>query len=442
MQKRIKSLSAFSLALIIFSFVHAAEPEPAAAANGVKQRQIDDVFDIKHDLILAKKGKAAAFAFVEKEFAHDPRPHVKARYGEDLMNGKNAGAPDGRADEGRNLLNEAHDAGSLFASRAIGWILLDPRTPEFNSDIGINYMTAAADAGYIDAMVYLGKTYQFGRGLPVDSDAAETWFLRAARFGNPWPLFTLGENFEKGTRPQPLNLKKAADIYYQAAIYGSNDAVQRLKILASQSNVTPAIKRSHQLTVLWYASLGMSYQTPVVKIAANELEAAYPEDPVVLAALGRMYVSGFCGFRNFPKAFALLSKAADLGSDDARADRAMLLAEGMGVKKDAAKAVAEWHALEAKSNATALADLGYFHYWGSLEEAGLTKDASLAYAYEKRAADAGDYFGQRNTGACYEFGIGVETNYALSAHYYMAGAQRGDRRSHDKLPKVLAHALD
>ncbi|MBW8780800.1 MAG: sel1 repeat family protein [Verrucomicrobia bacterium] len=439
MQFKFKAWGMLGMALWTLPLLLATEPTSVDAG---KQRQIDDVFDIKHDLILIRKGKAAAFAFVEKEFAHDPRPHIKARYGEDLMNGKYAGAPDGRADEGRTLLNEAHDAGSLFASRAIGWILLDPRTSEFNADIGINYMTAAADAGYADAMVYLGKTYQFGRGLPVDSDAAETWFLRAARLGNPWPLFTLGENFEKGTRPQPLNLEKAAEIYYQAAIYGSAEAAGRLKELAGRTDAIPAIKRSHQLVVLWYASLGASYQTPIVKMAANELEAAYPEDPVVLGALGRMYASGFCGFRDFPKAFALLSKAAGLGSDDARAERATLLAEGMGTKKDPAKAAAEWHALETKGNAEALAALGYYHYWGALKDAGLTQDAALTYQDSKRAADSGNYFGQRNTGACYEFGIGVEMNYALAAHYYMAGAQRGDKRSRDKLPKVLAHALD
>src|ERR1700690_440045 len=81
----------------------------------------DTAFDIRVDLLTNEKSDEAAFHYAETEFTRDPRPHVKARYAEFLIEGKAWGAPEGQADRGWALAQEARRAGSLYSLRIIGW---------------------------------------------------------------------------------------------------------------------------------------------------------------------------------------------------------------------------------------------------------------------------------------------------------------------------------
>jgi len=416
----------------------AAEPAPAPAPapliGGLSP--VDAAFDIRLDLLLNEKSPAAAFAFVSKEFARDPRPHVQARYAEFLIEGHDWGAPDGMAEQGIALAREARGKGSLHALRIIGWDLVTGRHSARNPALGVVFLRQAATAGNANAMISLGDVYLRGIGVPVDLTSAEAWFLRAAWQGKPHSLFRLAEAYEHLTPPNPA---KAAMLCYEAASRGSGSAWKHLEERVAQND--PAATRVSQLYLLSRAVLGADYTTKKVRTALAGLETNYPQDPLALLAVGRLYASGRYVTIDLKKARACFERAAALGSDDAQADLAQLYAEGRGVPKDPDRAVATWRELAAKDNACALAWLGYYSYWGSLGADHLPKDAAQAFAYCVRAADLGDVHGQCNAGACHEFGIGTPVDYALAAHYYRSAAWRGERRSNEQLPKLLRAVL-
>ena len=406
--------------------------KPAAAPLSLAPADVG--LDIRYDLL---RDEAAGFKLLEKEFARDPRPHVKARYAECLLGGEAWGAPAGQEERGLALAQEALRDGSIHALRVVGWELMTGNRLERNISAGMRCLLKAAETQNPNALCTVGDVYLLGVGTPVNPGMAEYWYLQAGYFGKPHRLYRLGKVYEVGSGSARPDLAKACTLYYEASTRGSGEALRRLHELAATGE--PHALRGDQLATLWGASIGDLHTSKVVRVAAQSLETNYPEDPQVLFALGRLYVSENGGFRDFKKAYALFDKATKLGSADARSQRAKLLAEGVGVKRDQVQALAEWRILERNSNAEAWSCLGYYSYWGSLKDANLPKDAALAFAYSKKAADRGDVFGQMNVAACHEFGIGTPTDYALAAKYYWTVARRGSRYAQEKVGKLISH---
>ena len=413
----------------------AALPSATAAMGSLSAA--DEAFDMRLDFLTIDKGEAAAFQFLEKEFARDPRPHVKAWYAEYLITGKEWGAPEGQALRGIALANEALSAGSSHALRILGWELITGagKLVEANPERGIDYLQQLVTAKNANGILTLGEVYQRGLGVPANWAEAEQLYRRGAFLGKPSALGRLGAAYEAKAGAGSTEREKACELYYEAASRGGLSAKRRLKELFDQKD--PLGVRAYQLLILWYAHLGADFQTRQVRSAMELMESAYPDDPLAILAVARVYSCGDFGYRDFKKSYALYEKAAKLGSDDAQAEAAKLRAEGTGTKKDSMGALATWRELEARQNPRALALLGYYHYWGSLSGAGHPKDAKLAYQYSQRAADLGDCFGQLNVATCYEFGIGVEMNPALAAKYYRTAAWRGYRKADEKMRRLL-----
>lgn len=72
---------------------------------------------------------------------------------------------------------------------------------------------AAADAGDADAQFNLGQAYKLGRGVPADLGTAQSWYEKAAQKGHSQAEANLGLIlFQKGDRAKALPwLRKAAD---------------------------------------------------------------------------------------------------------------------------------------------------------------------------------------------------------------------------------------
>ncbi|MEY2877858.1 MAG: hypothetical protein RLZZ15_238, partial [Verrucomicrobiota bacterium] len=198
--------------------------------------------------------------------------------------------------------------------------------------------------------------------------------------------------------------------------------------------------RARRMVRLWYVACGALEGDKEVR-EAMEGCAADPNadvDMSAMVAMGRVWQSRSNGFYDLAKAKDLFDRAAKLGSLEGRSWRARMLAEGRGVKKDVAAALAELRQLESEGDPTTLALLGYYHYWGARGSGPLPEDPRKAFEYSKRAADLGDPWGQYDTALAYMDGIGTEKNYALAASYCRAAAWRGWREAETLLPRVLA----
>jgi TPR repeat protein len=388
--------------------------------------------------------EAKRFAYVEREYKRAPQDlALKANYAELLIMGKDWGGPKDREAEGVALAREAMKAESTTGYRALGNALIFGRGIKQNFNEALPILQQASREGNTQASVSLGYLLLNEASLGLKVSLSEECFRKVAKRGFPEHLYKLATIYEKNSAGQTISIAKAAALMNEAAQYGSVEAVKQLKQLSKEKDTAPEMRRAYCLTTLWYGSLGStSLQTAKVVAAAKEMEAVYPNDPEALVALGRAYRNGEHDLRDMKKAFELFTKAIALGSNDARDERASMLAEGLGVKKDTAAALAEWRALELLDHPGALARLGYYSYWGSLQEAGIPKNASVAYAYSVRAADAGNFFGQFNTAQCYASGIGTELNYAMAVAYSQAAAKRGSKQAQKELPKLITAAFD
>jgi hypothetical protein len=67
-----------------------------------------------------------------------------------------------------------------------------------------------AEAGSLDAQVYVGEIYEKGLGLPPDYEAAASWYRRAAEQGDSRAQINLGNLYERGlgVEPDPLEALK------------------------------------------------------------------------------------------------------------------------------------------------------------------------------------------------------------------------------------------
>src|SRR5215217_2635725 len=82
-----------------------------------------------------------------------------------------------------------------------------------NYEAAIREWRPLADAGDADAQFNLGQAYRLGRGVPADAALAQTWFERAARQGHAQAEANLGLSlFQTGERERAVPwLQKAAD---------------------------------------------------------------------------------------------------------------------------------------------------------------------------------------------------------------------------------------
>lgn len=402
----------------------ASEPEPIASPLA----PLDLVLDLRLERLERMDGAPVAFAFLEKEYRRDPRAHVRARYGEFLLGGKARGGPAGRAGEGLALVRGALREGSLQAMRIMGWELLAAEHVPADTVRGLSYLLQAATLGCIEAMHYLGEAYCRGQGLPQNLPEGETWIRRVAQLGNPRPLFALAQSLEK----RPGAFANACQLYYEAAVRGSQEAKLQLDAVVTQGH--PAALRAHKLVAIWLATRGIEVERTFLRQALRYLEEKHGNEPEVLIAIAQYHVAA----TNTKLAAPLLERAVRLGSLDARAELAGVLARAQGNPAARFTAIAELRTLEGEGNPTALALLGYYHYWDSLSAEGLKKDPERAFLYSRRAAQQGSPEGQANVAFCYEFGIGTPVDLALASFYYRAAAMKGDRRGQEKYPTLLA----
>lgn len=86
---------------------------------------------------------------------------------------------------------------------------------------GIPIILKLATDGYAPAQCHMGILYQDGRGVPLDWQEAERWFLLAITQGNRDSIVNLASMYLKGRKSFPHNRKRAIELFKQSALLGS-----------------------------------------------------------------------------------------------------------------------------------------------------------------------------------------------------------------------------
>lgn len=142
------------------------------------------------------------------------------------------------------------------------------------------------------------------------------------------------------------------------------------------------------------------------------------------AMLAQMYANGTQGLpQDFVKALMWNEKAAAQGNARAHLNIGLMYRGGAGVPKDSPKAFAEI------TKAAEMGDMKASRYLGLYAaEAG---DFAKAATFYQEGAARGDITSQFYLGRAYEMGKGVPQDYGLALQWYTTSAERGDHVASD-----------
>ncbi|CAO3613785.1 unnamed protein product [Mucor hiemalis] len=93
---------------------------------------------------------------------------------------------------------------------------------ERNTKEAMQYFQRAADGGSTDAEFFIGKMYQLGDGVALDSKQAFHWFFKAANNGHVEAKYQVGLYYEDGA----IKDKELAFIWFKEAAEGGHEAAQ------------------------------------------------------------------------------------------------------------------------------------------------------------------------------------------------------------------------
>lgn len=285
----------------------------------------------------------------------------------------------------------------------------------------------AADCGLTEAMGLLAVCYGRGQGTEKDSGEAELWFNRAADLGGAEEKLALALRYKTGDLV-PVSPARALSWLRRAQDAGMADAEERFY---AEERAREARERE----------LEERYQQLMAQGAYKAVEAAVQmagEDaPLALRVLrtlaeqghayaqnelGVWYANGHGVERDYAQAVAWFRKAAEQGYKLAQSNLGRCYYNGRGVEQDYAQAV-EWCRKAAEQgHAWAQNSLGFCYKNGQ----GVEQDCAQAVEWYRKAAEQGLAEAQNNLGVCYDRGQGVEQNFAQATRWYHKAAEQGN----------------
>ncbi len=194
----------------------------------------------------------------------------------------------------------------------------------------VNWYRRAARQGHAAAMFNLGASYYNGDGVPVDTTAAYVWFALAERAGD-----SSGREAVARTRSELLPEALIEGDARVAFLLEAGDQVPKDMQAAlaiyrqlAESNAYVALRLSAH-----YANGGVVSQDPVEAERLRRIALKNPP-PLVMTLYADMLHRGDGVTQSLVEARNWYAKAADLGQPMAMHNLGLMLADGMGGKKD------------------------------------------------------------------------------------------------------------
>ena len=128
---------------------------------------------------------------------------------------------------------------------------------------------------------------------------------------------------------------------------------------------------------------------------------------------------------NYQKAVDLLIQLRDSGFIPAYNSLAIYYIKGLGVEKDAKKAIELWEYASNHNDPKAQFNLGYRYLVGK----DIAKDRAKGLELLKSASNSGDVRAHRRLGMCYRDGVGVDVDMPTAIHYFTKAGLSDDKES-------------
>ncbi|MEO0634016.1 MAG: caspase family protein, partial [Pseudomonadota bacterium] len=322
----------------------------------------------------------------------------------------------GRYEEARAWQIKAVDAGYVNAMVYLGQMHLDGQAVAQDFSRAYDLFETAAAEGDTAALTALAWVHRAGVGVPQDYGAAREFYELGAARGNDWAMTNLGEFYQKGLGVE-RNPQEAERWYIQAAKSGELTAQTRLARMYQNGDGIP---QNFEQARFWFETaasrkvpngmtrLGIMYEqgqgVPVDVEAAARLyvRAARDGDGEAFFRLGRLYASQSPLFDDPARAAMLLERAIAAGVYGAERELAKQYESGRGVEKDIARARALF-SVAAEGNPWAARDAG--RVFASSD--GVAADFATAAAWYRQAVEGGVPWAALDLAKMTEAGRGV-----------------------------------
>lgn len=219
------------------------------------------------------------------------------------------------------LFQRAAGLGDPDGQYYLGWMLTEPEGELRDNVQAYGWFIKAARQGHVGAQLAVATLLMKGRGVAVDTKAADDWLLRAAETRDPVAHYLLGRLREDAGRG---NLDAARNSYWIAAIAGHREAQFALASLLAKS----AAEADRKEAAEWFDKADEAGH----KTAANRL--------------GELYRDGTGSLQQLDKARNIFQRAAEYGDPNAMYNLAGMQNAGLGGRRDTDKAL-EWYARAA-----------------------------------------------------------------------------------------------
>lgn len=361
------------------------------------------------ELILTERPAEAAQAIALLERAVQAgAENARYRLGRFLVEGEVVAADRAR---GKELLEEAAQAGNPFAETYLAYLILESRD-EGQAERGFTMARRAASGELAAALNELGRYHMAGFGTPRDPRRAAAAFAAAARQGEPSGWYNLAL-LHTGPEHGMVDLATARQAAIRAADLGDVGGAA----LAGQ--------------MLFKAEGGPRDRVAARPYLQRAAEAGIADAQNMLAAL---LFNGDGVPADQKAGMDWWEKAAAQGHGGAVNNFATYLAAGRGRPADPDR---------ARKLIAAQAEAGYApsqFRWGLWQEQGwqgTKKDLSAALQWFRRAAENGHAAAALKYAAYLEAGEGVPVDLAGARRWYGVGAEAGNDEAQFQFARLL-----
>jgi uncharacterized protein len=187
-------------------------------------------------------------------------------------------ANDDNLSKAKEWLDKSVAAGSPVGTYYFVFYHLRRGTSEEDREQARNWLFKAADTGYAEAMVLLGRWYMAGlNGIAVDTDEAQRWLRKGAAAGDFSGLLWLGTMYEAG-KGVPQDYDKARAFYQHVAdSHDPNNKRRAMVLLGLMVENGHGVAQDSNLAQGWYDE-AMTGASDIEKLALLKLrEAGLPK---------------------------------------------------------------------------------------------------------------------------------------------------------------------
>lgn len=344
------------------------------------------------------------------------------------------------AEKGFQRLKVLEEKGSVQAACVLALALTRGDGTKEDPNLAFAIINKYAKSDNPDVNYIIGTFYENGIGTKKDVDHAIFCYRIATNYDFVPAYIALARCYREGIGVEKslqhafamtmmaANLGHADSMYNVALHYLNGWSVEKDRDEGRKWILKASDAGSVAASVLWgnFCINAEDYENAVKYFT----RAAEKDNSHALYVLHQCYRDGLGIKQDRKKAFALCSKAAELGDIDALSDMGIWFEYGYNtIKQNYAEAL-KWYLKAGEAgNPTGWLNAGYAYINGR----GTKQNDDKAYECFKKAADMGDAGGICSVGWCYRDGTGVKKDLSTAFKYLCTAAFFGDGEAMDSV---------